>query len=154
MLSKYKKAVSQMPWAVQLMLRHHFSLPIDQHKPLFPLLEQANLTQADVVLVLLRDGRPEMVEQVTVLTGVEVQHCPPWMPPDRPAPVSGPAREGDRRRFTHVGANPRLPTTPAFQRYKHFKVGRTVADFLRRGGTRKDLREALRAGWVEMEDSR
>lgn len=47
-----------------------------------------------------------------------------------------------------VARNPRLPTTPAFQRFKEFQVGRTAEQLLRRGVTHRDIREATRAGWV------
>jgi hypothetical protein len=54
--------------------------------------------------------------------------------------------------ITFVSKNPRLPTTGAFYRFRIFREGMTIGSFLRRGGTRRDVRQALSAGWVRVQN--
>jgi hypothetical protein len=109
-----------------------------------------NLGQADLVLALLR-GPPTLHAAAEALVGRPIVRLPPVMPkplPKLPPPPETPL--ADRRKVLAVAPNPRLPTTPAFHRYREVRVGRTVAQLLRRGVTRKDVREAVRNGWVRL----
>ena len=144
MREEHLRVVLTFNCETQLYLSHYFGMG-------FNLETLAGLCQADIVLALLRGperfhpcieslvGRP-----VQRLPGVQIRPLPTTVTPEVPA--------ADRRRVLSVAPNPRLPTTPSFQRFREFRVGRTVAQLLRRGVTRKDIREALEHSWVTLED--
>jgi hypothetical protein len=110
--------------------------------------DTSNLLTVDLVLVLLRAG---LVADAEVVAGCPIQYGP--SPRLRPLPLapSPPSRpDPDARRITQVVPNPRLPTTPSWGRFRCLRPGMTVAQALRRGVTRRDLREAVRRRWVEL----
>lgn len=118
--------------------------------PLYEELVTRGLGQADVVLELLRLS---LLPEVEALIGHPIVRLParqtrPW--PEAPRRLPTP----DDRRIVSVGRNPRLPTTPSFQRFKLFRPGVTLGSAVRRGATRKDIREALRSGWIRVEELR
>lgn len=119
----------------------YFKLDCNPDDDLSPQLR--HLLTVDLVLALLRGG---YLPEAEALAGVPIQYGRPAIA--RPLPVEEPTKGPDDRIIRSVAPNPRLPTTPAFQRYKAFRPGRTIAQCLSRGVTRRDLREALRAGWV------
>lgn len=150
MLKKYQRAINGLEWAAQVMLRSHFKIE-RAHGSLYNQLDQAGLGQAEVVMALIADGRPQMRHAAEAVIGARIQRLRSGMPPP-PSPVLPPARTGDARRFTFVvRPNPRLPSTHSHTRFQAFRTGRSVEDFLKRGGTRRDLREALTARWVTLE---
>ena len=117
------------------------------------LLSHQGLGQADVVLALLRGQDPLLHRAAEALVGRPIYKLPPQTVrelPKTPAPPEVPP--ADRRVILEVAPNPRLPTTPAFQRYRLFRRGSTVAQVLMRGVTRKDLREATRGGWIRLSE--
>ena len=136
------------------MLDHHAAAlrslsPLDQSLIIdhFQQSDPTQLHQAEVVLLLLKLERLGAVE---LLIGKAIQRLPPVVM--RPWPVC-PVSEtpaADLRKVTRVSRNPRLPTTPSFQRFRQIVPGRTVSQLLKRGVTRKDLREALNNGWMEL----
>jgi len=145
---KYRLAVLSMPVRAQLYLRDTFQL--DRTLSLYSALRARGLSQADVVFSLLRHNAPWAVKAVETLIGRPITILPPAVPPRTPKPATIPPRVGDRRIIVKVERNPRLPTTDSFQRYRELRPGRTLEQCLRRGVTRKDLREAMRSGWVEV----
>lgn len=113
--------------------------------------EEKGLGQADLVLALLRGDTPSLHAAAEELVGKAIQQLPPQPSRPLPAPVAKPEEPpADRRRVTRVGPNPRLPTTPSFQRFRLIKVGLTVGQLVRRGVTRRDIREALANQWLEL----
>ncbi len=148
--------ISRMPDSALLHLIRYFDL-VGSGEPgegwgvgVVRALAARGLGQADVVLALLRG--PEDLHAcaealvgraIEILPGVDLGRPPPPAAPEVPA--------ADRRRVAAVAPNPRLPTTGSFHRFKHFRVGRTVAQLLTRGVTRRDIREAQRNGWVRLE---
>lgn len=148
MLPKYVPAVASLPGSVCALVRAKLSLPPD--RSLLRALQEGGYGAADVVWCLLPAPGPLALDALSAL-GVRVTVLPPAMPPAVPLPVTRPPAEGDGRRIASVERNPRLPTTPAFARYQEFRPGRTVAECLQRGVTRKDLREAAQNGWVKLE---
>ena len=55
-------------------------------------------------------------------------------------------------RIARVLANPRRPRTTAHDRFElAFRPGRTIEEARSRGATRRDVRAALRHGWIETE---
>lgn len=145
MLLKYRPAVDNLTPGVARALTVRFALPGSE--PLYDELHAAGLGQADIVLELLR---LDLIPEVESLIGKPIAHLPlrpikPYPPLPRRAP--GP----DDRRIKSVVRNPRLPTTDSFQRFKNFRPGFTLGYAVKRGTTRKDIREALKNNWIELE---
>lgn len=149
MLERYRPAVSSFDEGVVRAITARFSLR--STLDLFDGLHVAGLSQADLCLELLR---LELIPEVEVLVGRPITRCagfryvvPLPRRPDRPP-------SADDRLVRSVVRNPRLPTTPSFQRFQEFRVGVSVRSLLQRGVTRRDLREALRGDkqgpWVTL----
>lgn len=69
------------------------------------------------------------------------------------APTILRTRDPRDRKITWVlETNPRQPSTDAHLRWSEFRVGRSVAQLRTRGVTRRDLRRAVRKGWIRMEE--
>lgn len=104
---------------------------------------------ADVCLALLRCG---LIAQAEAVAGVRLRRLPPdpRLRPSLARPTVAERGSNPDPVVTRVGPNPRLPTTDAYQRYRRIAVGMTVSQLLRRGVTRRDLRELSRAGHVEL----
>jgi hypothetical protein len=103
--------------------------------------------QADVVLALLR---ADALIPAVRLVGRPITLFPPsrkFFPKSVPHVVS---RGPDDRVIRAVARNPHLPTTPAFQRYRALRPGLTLAQAMVRGVRRRDLRRAVRRGWVSV----
>jgi len=49
-----------------------------------------------------------------------------------------------------VARNPRLPTTGAFQRFRVFRPGLTIAQCLARGVKKRDVRSAIKQGYITL----
>lgn len=161
MLPKYRPAVERLspPALVQLSISLQLGLsPVPGPRQMFETLSARKFTQADVVLVLVSQlDRPDLGEtakdifrkDIALLVGKPIEVGPP--PQITPLPVKSAPREtnpADARIVTRVERNPRLPTTDSFHRFKIFQVGRTIGEAIRRGVTRKDVREALTNNWV------
>jgi hypothetical protein len=125
----------------------HFHLS----EPLPDACVTANLHQADLVLALLRTPHPRLIAAAEALVGHPIVHLPPQPSPPLPRPVDVVHIDtgADARRVLRKAPNPRLPTTPSFQRYRLVRVGLTVGQLIRRGVTRKDIREFIANEWVE-----
>lgn len=147
MLEKYRSAVTNLSPAAERVLRtrHRLRHSLD----LYDAAEEARLSQADLVLTLLRLGGPAALPDVERLVGKPILVLPGVH--IRPLPIQPRKRATgpDEARVVRVARNPRLPTTPSFQRYQQFKPGRTIRELIARGVTRKDIRQARQAGWVE-----
>lgn len=108
--------------------------------------------QADLVLAALRC---DLLVQVTRLVGRPIQVYAPTsralLGGPRGVPVID-SRGPDDRRVRECARNPRLPTTPAFHRFRLFRPGITIREFLARGGRRSDVRLALKKRWIKLED--
>lgn len=107
----------------------------------------AELGRVDYVLALLRGNFIEEAEQ---LAGVPIQYGPKLTLGPPPQAVLALVKSEDSRRITRLCPNPRLPTTPAWARFRVLRVGMTLGQAYLRGVTRKDIREALRKKWVEV----
>lgn len=121
-------------------------------------LDPLRASSADVVLALLRINTAESLEVASEIVGRPITVCPPAIPPWPPKPVNESARKAQRdadktsRVVTKVGRNPCLPTTGAFQRFHHVRVGMTEDQLLRRGLTRRDLRVWAKKGAIALEE--
>lgn len=118
-------------------------------------LAEVDVGQADVVLALIRApmGLPHFMQCAEGLMGRAIRHCPPCLRLPY-AQMEFPDPEGEEaRRLTFVARNPRLPTTDAFYRYRVMKTGMTVQQCLVRGAKKRDIRLALRKGWIRLEEN-
>jgi hypothetical protein len=115
---------------------------------LFDRLDKSGHDQADLVLCLLRLNQLRHVEK---LMGHRITHCPcayRW----RPLPGMTRDNTEDGRRVVRVASEFRLRSGRMawLPRYQNFKVGASVAQLLRRGVRRGDLRKAQKRGWIEL----
>jgi hypothetical protein len=147
MLARHAAALSGLEIDALIYLKDYFKLRWDAPGDIAPALTERGLMQADVVLALLRG---EYLDEVAALVGHPVERLPPREALPLPKTESSEVPKEDLRTITAVARNPRLPTTDSFQRFKHFKIGRSLHACLTRGVTRKDIREALAHGWVEV----
>lgn len=115
---------------------------------------RAGLCQADVVLALLR---LEILGVAEEIVGRPITRCPPALALGYKA--VGPSRRlPDERRVTEVRkpeseerGRRRLLSCDMYERIGRARVGMTVAALVARGVTRKDLRIALRRGYLSVE---
>jgi hypothetical protein len=118
--------------------------------PLLYAMRDSGISQCDLVLAMLHHGLglDRTWEYVQMLCNARV------LPPVRMGwPVINQLRTRVRR-MRHVAPNPRRLNTPAHERYaRAFRVGRTLEEARIRGATTKDIRQALRMGYVKMEEA-
>jgi hypothetical protein len=148
LLPKYLPVIQSFSPGVARALQ--IKLNLDANLPLWDALVLKHLGQADVVLELLHLS---LLPEVEALIGHPIQKLPPR--PPKPYPLL-PRRKPspDDRRIISVVQNPRLPTTPSFYRYQYFIPGQTLGSALRRGATRRDIREAFKNNWVTVAEMR
>jgi hypothetical protein len=153
MQARHAGVVNALPQEAVDYLCWYFGCPLGD-EPDGPVLSWAlarvGASQADVVLALLRRGEPLYRQAAERLVGRPIRYCPPCLRPAAP-PVQGDDTTADARRITFVSKNPRMPTTGAFYRYKIFREGQTIGSFIRRGGTRRDVRQAIGNGWIRVQ---
>lgn len=144
------------------LVRDYFDLP--RTNALMAALLDRGLCQADLVLCVLHlhdhapsadlrrvlryyirrlVGRPILVGEPCLLRYKTNGHPPRT---SRPLP-------GDRRIVWVTPNNPRQPGTTAATRWSEFRAGRTVSQLRVRGVTRRDVRAALRHGWIRLEEA-
>jgi hypothetical protein len=136
------------------LIREYFGLPAQV--ALTPALYQRGLGQADLVLCLLRTDHFMAREFVAMLIGHPIIIGPPCLlhyrtNGGRPT-VCHPRSLLDRRIIFVAPANPRQPCTEAHLRWSDFKAGRTPRQVMTRGSTKRDVRRALRMGWIRLEE--
>lgn len=56
----------------------------------------------------------------------------------------------DPRVISHVAANPKKPSSAAFQRYALYTVGQSIAEFIKAGGTKADVQYDLGKGFIKV----
>ena len=130
------------------MVRSYFRL--QPHLSLFYSLRTARLGQADLVLCLLRTPHPHARAYVEQLVGrpIAVLPCVRLL-----YPVNGKPRVQTPRITWVAKCNPRKPKSAAAARFAEvFKPGRTLEQARARGATTRDVRWAVRRGWIKMEE--
>jgi hypothetical protein len=141
---------------LKYLIKDYFQLP--RTKALMPALLAKRLGQADLVLFLLRiyDTHPTQGQAAEDFIARFIGH-----------PILiGPrclSRYRDPHPYTKIDrtprvvyvseTNPRNPNTDAFLRWPEYRVGRTVAQLVARGVTRRDIRKAVKHGWIKLEDA-
>ena len=103
---------------------------------------------ADVALMLLRLGHRDAA--IGIL-GPRFVVGPPALSRMREPPPP-PARESRwDRRIRGVAPNPRTPGSDAARRYALLEPGKTLAQCVARGAMKRDVRNAIKRGWIDVE---
>lgn len=161
MLKKHSLVVSMMnrDRATAFLLRDYFDLPRDQ--TLMSGLLNKRLGQADLVLALLRLRDRNMHDRhilgayIELLVGHPIIVAPSCLlhyslSTPRPRVV----KSKDERKITYVtNTNPRAPATAAHLRWCEFRIGRSIGQLYVRGVTKRDVRKAVRKGWIKVEEA-
>lgn len=123
---------------------------------LTPVLYQRGLGQADLVLCLLRIGGARARVYVEQLIGHSITIGPPclllYRTNGKPRPAHQRAAD-DRKVIFVVPGNPRVSNTGAALRWNEVKLGKTVSQLRSRGVWKRDIRIALKRGWIKLEDT-
>ena len=121
----------------------------------YDVLEGAGLMQADVVLAALRINTHSSLRLAEALVGKRILRCPPCLRGYKQAARA--KREGDDRVVTRVRrpsakerGRRRLLGSPLYDRIARAKVGMSVSHLIGRGLRRRDVRIAVRRGYVEL----
>lgn len=128
--------------------------PDGQH--LFKHVEEAGLSQADVVMAMAPDPTPEGVVILEKLIGRPIVRAaaPAAKAPRAPrsAAPRGPAKRGsDPRVVTYVGPNPKKEGSASHARFALYKEGMTVDQFVAAGGTIADVKWDSERGFIKLE---
>jgi hypothetical protein len=122
----------------------------------------ARLCQADVVLCLLRIGTANAIQTVEALVGRPITHCPPALALRRARiKVRVEVREGDERLIVKIRkpslfekGKRRLLNCAVYARLALVRVGMSINQIISRGVKRRDLKIALRRGYLSIESGR
>lgn len=118
---------------------------LDSSPPLYVALSR--LSQPELVSIVLSDCRRSIIEHARILTlllGRPPVVCPRARQLPRPKPAPSPI-------VVSVCANPRRPNTEAHDRFaRAFAPGRSLDHCIARGATKRDVRTAIRNGWIEV----
>lgn len=161
MLERYRSAISAVRPDLRLRMISYFvergllpgNVPGDGF---YDCLERAKLCQADVVLCSLRLNTTASLRLAERLVGKRIVHCPPclggYLKPRKRKATGGDrwvtrVREPEPR--TRSGRRALL-SAPMYARIARARVGMTLANLMGRGIRRKDLRVALRRGYLEL----
>jgi len=156
MLERYRDAVASVRGDVRAYVVRYFGMPARSRRNLFDLCRAHGLSQADVVLALLRARRDEAEAAAERIVGKPILRLPPQRRGYVAALVR--PRSGDQRlvlRFvvgdTTLKGTPVLKGAPLYDRLSVIRPGMSVFACLARGARRKDLRLAERRGWLQLE---
>ena len=142
------------------LVRDYFSLR--RGTTLMSSLCENKLGQADLVLCLLRLRDTHHYRMLGVYVHLLVGHAivvgPRCLLQYRcnGAPTATVVRSLMDRRIVSVAdvPNPRKARTEAYYRWTDFRVGRTPRQLISRGATRRDVKRAMRKGWIVLEDAK
>lgn len=155
MLRKHASTIATFPGSLRDMIKRYFNIPLGT--ALVPGMYQRGLGQADLVLALLRVTHWDARHRICLLIGKQITVATPCLLYYRTNghPTQVPSTTYDDRKITFVVAdNPRQNGTEAALRWPLFQVGRTVGQLRVRGVKKRDLRRAVRMGWIKLEESR
>ena len=161
MLEKYEKILRRITGKLEMEMTRYFVerglLPGDTGcVSLSDSLLASRLMQADVVLCALRLNTSASLRLAERLVGRPITHCPPmlirWTTPTKHS-----RREGDDRRVTHVRrpeavqrGRRRLLKCCMYDRISRAREGMDVHTLLARGLSRRDIRIALKRGYLRI----
>ena len=121
----------------------------------YDVLERANLMQADVVLAALRINTDASLRLAERLVGKRITRCPPCLRGGRRPTAAKPTGDDRivvkvRRPSAKERGRRRLLGSPLYDRLARVRVGMSVSQLVGRGLRRRDMRIALRRGYVEL----
>lgn len=159
MLEKYRDASASIRGDLRAYLVDYFELSRRSRRSLFDLCREAQLSQADVVVALVRAHRSDADDSIERLIGRPILRLPPQRRDYRRPVVR--SRTGDDRLVTafQIGdvtlrGGAILPGSPMYDRLSVVKPGMSLLGLLARGVTRRDVRIAARRGWLRLERER
>ena len=141
---------------IKYLVRDYFCLP--RSIALMPAMLERGLGQADLVLCLLRlrDAhatlRRSLEDHIAQLIGHPICVGPACLRSYRTGPTRVVRSQDDRRITWVVPDNPRQHGTEAHLRWCEYRIGRTLGQLYVRGVTKRDVRRALRRGWIKLEE--
>lgn len=149
MMEKYRESLDSTDEAtrVRIMTMLGVSEHCDARSSMTAVLAALGFMQADVVLAALRVNSRESLALAAKVLGRPITRCAPALRA-KPLPPAAPGPE--RAKLVRVAANPYLRGSGAHTTYALLRLGRSVEEYLARGGTRRVLRRAVRRGWVEL----
>ena len=153
MLRHHARTIVTMQPSLKAKVRAYFGLPADV--ALTPAMYQRGLGQADLVLALLRIEHWNARFVIGLLVGKPITIGSPCLLHYRTngLPTVVPSTDWDARRIASViPDNPRQPGTDAYLRWHQYQAGRTIGQLRVRGVRRRDIRRALRQGWITLEE--
>jgi len=161
MLERYRHVISRVRPGLQIEMLRYFVerglVPGDAPgHSFYDVLRRARLMQADVVLCALRINSTSSLALAERLVGKRIHVCPPmlirWT-----SPVKASRREGDDRVVTHVRrprpteqGRTRLLSASMYDRMARAQKGMTVSTLLARGLRRRDIRIAVKRGYLKI----
>jgi hypothetical protein len=158
MLEKYRDAAASVRGPLRGYILDYFCLSRRSRRSLFDLCREAGLGQADLVISLVRAHSAEADAAIERLIGRPILRLPPQRRDyRRPKIVS---RTGDDRLVTafSIGATTLrggaiLPGSPMYDRLAVIRPGMSLLGLVARGVSRRDIRIAVRRGWLEIEEA-
>lgn len=121
---------------------------------IFEIADEAGMDQADVVMSLADDPTLIGVQVVEALIGKPITRPQPRSSSPR---SSGPrrtvtVRKSDPRKIVHVSpTNPKKQGSASYDRFALYRVGMTVDEFVRAGGTIADVKWDAERGFIKLE---
>jgi hypothetical protein len=141
-------------------LQPRLPLPADaSSETIYGACQSAGYDHARVVLSLARTTNPFGIGAVETLIGKPIVHGPgPTITPKMARPSASyklvvPPKSSDllAKIVRSVKDNPKRPGSEAHARYKHWAIGETVAEGIRRGLTMGDAKYDTSHGFVEVD---
>lgn len=150
MLERYRDETNSVIGETRRAVLVYFGLQIwsrSETIEMYGIMRSRRLSQADLVLALLRVNTRDALDCAERLVGRPILICPPALR-GSPRLRNSSEKTPDDRMVTMVRHNPCLPTTDAFQRFRQIRCGLTVRQLMTRGLSRRDLRKFTRKEWI------
>lgn len=148
MLERYKQPVNDVAKPVRIAVLKYFGLDFWIASPrirLWGILRNRKISQADLILALLRINTTASLRAAESIIGKPITHCPPCLVLQNPTVAQ---RGLPEARVVSVAPNPRHPKSGAYHRYENFRRGLTISQLIIRGVTKRDIRGVIRRKWV------
>lgn len=158
-LDKYIPNFEALDQAQAQYLAHAMHTPVEEPlagKDLYEIYNEAGYDQADVVMSLANDPTVLGIQVVEALIGKPIVRRAPPAPKGARA-SSGPrktvtVKKSDPRRIVFVSpTNPKREGTASWDRFNHYKVGMTIDEFVKAGGTMGDVKWDAERGFIKIE---
>jgi len=151
-----RAAVAALDIVTRTIVRRRLGLPRIHGESFFNLLHRHGFSQADLVLCLLHLNTPQAIRGAELIVGRPVTHCPSsllltwrWK-----RTALRQHRQGDDRLVLAVyepDTERCLPNGGLRRRLEVVHAGMSVGQLLARGVRRRDVRFAVKRGFVELE---